>query len=140
MTHLFVPNRISVRVKVDGGNVLIIHNGRCLMQMPWEGARDMSKALRTAAGMAEQNAHRDKLIQDQATLIRAGFPLALTKDPATFKEAGNEAANNRELRRAMPGGIPDKVVFGLPSIKHALRRIGVKGIPSAEVFGKIGGR
>jgi hypothetical protein len=113
-----------------------------ILDLPWQAAKKLSRVVRRQAAVAEQNAKVVRVISDQALLIRKGFPIALTPRPDVFKEAGNEAAHNRDLRRFIPGGIPSGVVFGFPTLKAkiAKHRIQVTGIPSAETFGKIGGK
>jgi hypothetical protein len=143
MRHIYVPKIRNVTVRAEGNMVQLIEGGMLILELPWEAARVLSRAIRAQAARAEQSAKILKVISDQAVLIRQGFPIALTNRPDVFKEAGNEAAHNRELRRTMPGGVPSGVVFGSPAVlaKRAARRtIGATGIPSGEVFGKIGGR
>jgi hypothetical protein len=142
MGSLYIPRYKSVTLHVEGSMVQVIQNGMLLMELPWEQAKVLSRAIRAQAGRAEQNEKILKVISDQAVLIRNGFPVALTNRPDVFKEAGNEAAHNRELRRTFPGGVPSGVVFGNPAVmaKRRLGRIGAVGIPSAEMIGKIGGR
>jgi hypothetical protein len=142
MAQLYFPANEKVTVKVEGTRVLLIRNGTLLLDLTWEGAKGLARALRIQSARAEQASKIPELINDQATLIRAGVPIALTNDPRIFKEAGNEAAFNRELRKALPGGIPTGVTFGSPCVKGKPKKgtIGAQGIPSGEVFGKIGGR
>ena len=142
MGHIYVPKIRNVTVRAEGNMVQLIEGGMLILELPWDGAKVLSRAIRAQAGRAEQSAKILRVISDQAVLIRKGFPIALTNRPDVFKEAGNEAAHNRELRRTFPGGVPSGVVFGNPSVmaKRRLGRIGAVGIPSAEMIGKIGGR
>ena len=142
MGHIYVPKIRNVTVRAEGNMVQLIEGGMLILELPWDGAKVLSRAIRAQAGRAEQSAKILRVISDQAVLIRKGFPIALTNRPDVFKEAGNEAAHNRELRRTFPGGVPSGVVFGNPAVmaKRRLGRIGAVGIPSAEAIGKIGGR
>lgn len=116
MGSFYVPRFTKVRLHVEGDRVQLVHNGTLLMDLHWQAAKELSRALRQSAARAEQSVKIAQVVTDQAVLIRAGFPLALTTRPDVFKEAGNEAAHNRELRRAIPGGIPSGVKFGTPTL------------------------
>ncbi|MFA5377915.1 MAG: hypothetical protein WC455_19350, partial [Dehalococcoidia bacterium] len=100
MANLFFPANEKVTVHTEGTRVLLLRNGALLLDLTWEGAKGLARALRIQSARAEQASKIPELINDQATLIRAGMPISLTTDPRIFKEAGNEAAHNRELRRA----------------------------------------
>lgn len=123
------------------GLVQVIEDGVLRVEVPATAALKLSAAIRKMACRAEQEKKVNQVKMDQAVLIRKGIPLALTADPAVFKEAGIEAAHNRDLRRALPGGIPSGVQFGRPALiarpprpKSVLR---AEGIKSSEVFGKF---
>ena len=118
MGEIFIPVFKDITVKREGGRIMVVQNGTLLMSMPWRQAKNLSKALRIQAARAEEREKVNQVIADQALLIRKGFPLAITQNPAIFKEAGNEAAHNRELRRYCPGGIPSGVAFGYPTLKQ----------------------
>jgi hypothetical protein len=140
--NIFIPTIKQVSVRSEGAHVQLIQGGILLLELPWQAAQELGKAIRFQAARSEQSTKIDKVADDQAVFIRAGFPIALTSRPDVFKEAGNRAAHDRELRRAMPGGVPSGVVFGRPSLRDKPRvgRIGASGIPSGEVFGIIGGK
>lgn len=142
MGEFYVPKFVGVKVRLEGDRVQLIRNGVLILELPYTAALELSGAIRTQAKRASQAANINRVIADQALLIRKGFPLALTNRPDVFKEAGNEAAHNRDLRRFLPGGIPSGVVFGFPTVraKPTKHTIAARGIPSAEAFGKIGGK
>lgn len=142
MGEFYIPKVASVTVRREGTRVQLIQNGTLLLDLPWDAAGDLAKVIRLQAARAEQTAKVEAIISDQAFLIRKGVPIALTPNPEVFKEAGNEAAHDRFLRRAMPGGIPGGVKFGFPALrgKSAKGRIGCVGIPTAEKVGNIGGK
>lgn len=133
----------QLALKHGAGVVQIIEGDRLLVEVPITSAFQLAAAIRRQAAQAEQNAKVRQVVDDQAFCMRAGIPIALSRNPAVLKEAGNEAAWSEKLRRQLPGGIPSRVSFGSPSVRPgrpAKGTIGVTGIPSGEVFGKIGGR
>jgi len=143
MSDFYIPAIKSATVRREGSRVMLIKNGVTLLDLPWDAALELAKAMRLQAARAEQTAKVVRVIADQSMLIRKGFPISLTPNPDVFKEAGNEAAHNRDLRRYFPGGIPSGVRFGMARlVGHApkKRSIRASGIPSAEKFGNIGGR
>ena len=142
MGSFYIPAIKTATVRRDGDRVLVIQNGVTLLDLPWDAAQELARAMRLQAARAEQTAKVAQVIADQALLIRKGFPISLTPNPEVFKEAGNEAAHDRDLRRYCPGGIPSGTRFGMAQVrgKPPKARIGVRGIPSAEKMGRIGGR
>jgi hypothetical protein len=140
MGDFYIPKFRNVKVRLEGEAVQLVENGTLLLELPWEAARKLAKAIRAQSARAEQNNKIDRVIADQALMIRKGFPIAIDPRPEVFKEAGKEAAWNSEFRRASPGSIPTGVKFGYPTLrgKPPKARIGVQGIPSAEKFGRIG--
>jgi len=142
MGQIYIPKLKNVTVRLEGKSVQLIEEGMLILEMPYQAALDIARAIRSQAMKASQMANVQRVISDQALLIRKGVPLRLTSRPDVFKEAGNEAAHNRDLRRFLPGGIPSGVAFGCPAVRHkpAKHTIGPKGIPSGEEFGKIGGK
>ena len=142
MGDFYIPQIKSITIRRDGERVLLIQNRKTIADLPWDAAKELARGIRLQAAKAEQTAKVAGVISDQAFLIRKGIPLSLTPNPEVFKEAGNEAAHNRFLRRTMPGGIPSCAKFGFPTLIGKITRqiIGVKGIPSAEKFGKLGGK
>lgn len=112
MGQIIIPKIKTIVVRQEGPRVIVIQGGVAMLDLPWEAAKDLARTIHFQASRAEQVSKVDQVISDQALLIRKGIPLALTGDPRVFKEAGKEAAHNRELRRAAPGGIPSGVKFG----------------------------
>lgn len=111
-----VPKIKDCRVRQEGTRVLIISEGKLVLDLPWKAAFAVSKGLLTAAKLAEEQAEALKIIQDQALIQRAGFPIGLTNNPEIQKEAMKEAVHNRRLRRALPGGIKSQSVVGTPTL------------------------
>ena len=96
-----------IRIGQDGPNVIITIDGRAL-EMPWNAALDVGKALIKKARAAEEIAKAEGIIFDQALLIRTGAPLGFTDNPDIQKEAAKEAAHNSDLRRFLPGGVHER--------------------------------
>lgn len=116
MGSFFIPQFKDITVRREGARVMLIQDGILLLDLPWDQAKRLARAVKIQAAAAEARAKVKTIIADQAVLIRKGIPLALTPDPEVFKAAGNEAAHDRDLRRYCPGGIPSGVKFGIPTI------------------------
>lgn len=111
-------------IRQEGDRVLLILNGRLVASMPWQAAESLAKAIRIQAKSARNFAQRDRLIFDQAILMRTGFPVGLSDHPYILREAAKEAAWNSDLRRYIPparaGGIASQATFGKARIiQHA---------------------
>lgn len=132
MGSFFIPKFKDVIVRREGTRVMLIQDGVLLLDLPWDQARRLARAIRVQAARAEARAKVQQTIGDQAVLIRKGFPLALTSDPEVFREAGKEAAHDRDLRRFLPGGIPSGVKFGIPRITGAPAEGGKTGGPDGH--------
>ncbi len=132
----------SVTIRQEADKVLLVINGRALT-IPYEQAEIIGRALRQKAKAAEEYAKANKIIADHALLTRVGAPIGLSNNPRIQDAVRVEAAHNRELRRALPGGVKSTTVLGVPSVRHGRvipQSIGVSGIPSGETMGRIGGR
>ncbi len=106
-----------VRIHQEGPEVLLDIDGRPL-QMPWNVALDVARALEKKARAAEEIAKAEGLIFDQALLVRTGAPLGFTDNPDIQKEAAKEAAHNSDLRKYLPGGVKAKEQFGNPVVER----------------------
>lgn len=120
MTRVHVPKVREVTVRQEGDRVLLLEGGRTVLELPWDAAVQLSKAILAQARKAEELVKAEQIIADQALLTRLGTPLGLTNNPAMLKAAANEAAWNRDLRRRVPlkraGGIKSGAVFGTPKL------------------------
>ncbi len=116
----------SVSIRNEWDRVLIIVDGKSVIDMPWNKAHDLAKAITSKAFSAEEIAKRDQVIFDQALLQRAGWRIGLTSHPDMLKEAGKEVAWNSDLRKYLPGNIGSQEQFGAPVVGQtpALRRNG----------------
>lgn len=99
MPTILRPGFTEVSIRQDGTQVLLIVNGRTVLQMGWENALELSRAIYTQAKKAEELANAEQIIADNAILMRSGFPLDLTARPDMLSEAKKEAAWNSPLRR-----------------------------------------
>ena len=117
---IHIPKAKEVTIRQEGERVLIIKNGIAIMDLPWDAAFTLAKAITTQAKKAEEIAKALDIISDQAILTRVGFPIGLTRNPKIMKEAMKEAAWNTQLRRYIPPsrahGIASGEVFGTPNI------------------------
>lgn len=112
----------SVDVRQEGGRVLILEGGRLLLDLPYDAALALAKALRVKGKQAEEETQAEHIIADQAILTRLGVPVGLSSRPDIQREAAREAAWNTTLRRYIPHsrarGIATQEIFGTPVIKQ----------------------
>src|SRR5574341_2225784 len=106
----------SFRIKQNGTNVLVIHNGVLLCEIPWQVALELAESFKIVGHLAESFAKQEQIVQDQALLLRKGFPLDLTINPNMLHEAYQEAYWNRDLRKIPKAltGIPSEEKVGRP--------------------------
>ena len=110
----------QVAVRDEGNRVLVIQNGKAILDLPWDAALALAKALRIKALQAEETDKAESIVFDQAILTRLGVPFGLTNNPVILKEATKEAAWNSDLRRYIrgkrAGGLESQAVVGTPNI------------------------
>ena len=114
-----LPARDSCQITREGERVLVIHNKEVVLNLPWEAAVEIGRALIALGRQAEQISRIEQVIQDQAILLRAGAPVQITY--AGFAEAVKEAQYNTRLRRYMAnsmGNIESKEEFGMPVVSY----------------------
>lgn len=119
MAKISVPKLRVLRVLNDGNRIIVIEEGKTVLNIPWEMADNLSKALTKYARKAEEMDKVDQIVRDQAILMRAGTPIGLSNNTDIQKEAVKEALYNKKLRRVMPnkmGNIESKENFGTPSL------------------------
>lgn len=112
------PVRRSATVRQDDERVLLIINGQCVLNLPWDGALEIGRALIAQGHRAEEIAKAAGVIRDHAILVRAGVPIGLAVDPRIREEAEKDAAWDSPLRRYMPGGVKSTESVGAPSVKR----------------------
>ena len=106
----------NLRVRHEGNQVQLIHNGRLVLEIPYEHGRDVANAIKSCALKAEEWINAERIAMDQAILTRAGFPIGLSNHPDIKNEAAKLAAWDRDIRRFMPGGVKSSEVLGTPAI------------------------
>lgn len=120
MTQILSAQFSQVAIRAESNRVLVIRNGQTVLDMPWDAALTISKALRIKALEAEEIDKVESLVFDQAILTRMGAPFGLTNNAAILKEATKEAAWNSDLRRYIrgkrAGGLESQAVVGTPNI------------------------
>jgi hypothetical protein len=120
MTQILSAQFSQIAIRAEGNRVLVIRNGKAILDMPWDAALTFSKAVRIKALEAEEIGKVESLVFDQAILTRMGVPFGLTNNGAILKEATKEAAWNSDLRRYIrgkrAGGLESQAVVGTPNI------------------------
>lgn len=131
---------------VEGERVHVVADGKAVLDLPWQAALELSRALYVAGKRAEEYAKRAGQVMDQAILLRAGAPIGVSDRADVQEEAAKEAAWNSDLRRFMPGGVKSEAQPGVPSVVdpgtvNGVRRVGViglTGVASEEAVGGLG--
>lgn len=114
MSQILTPT--TARVRAEGRNVVVIKGGRTVFDMPWDAALALARAIYAKAKEAEEFAHAEAIVLDQAILTRLGVPIGLSDNRDIQQAAGREAAWNSKLRRYLPGGVRSQEIFGTPTI------------------------
>src|SRR3972149_5499635 len=92
----------ELTIRQEGTHVYLLVSGQAIADIPWDAALELAKAIFIQAKKAEELAKALDIVQDQAILIRSGFPVSLTANPDINAEALKEAQTNRDLRRYIP--------------------------------------
>lgn len=123
--NIIIPRKVSFTVRQEGTHVILLLDGRKVCDdIPWESALQMAKAIYVQAKKAEELAKVDRIIDNQAILLRAGAPFGLSNNKDIQKEAVKESLFNRLLRRYIPfhkglKGIESRGIVGTPTfIQH----------------------
>jgi len=121
--EIYVPKITEATVSREGLDVLVVMNGRRVIGLPWEAALQLARAIVIQARRIEEQVKADKIILDQALLMRVGAPIGLTSHPDLISEAKKEAACNSELRKNIPL-IESRESVGTPTvIRHRPRKL-----------------
>ena len=104
MSQILIPQYTQVSIRQEGTRVIILHNGKALMDLTWEAAKQLSRAILVKALLAEEEAKAWDIIADQAILTRTRSPFGLTSDL------------RRYIRGKRAGGIESQSVVGTPAI------------------------
>lgn len=115
----------SATVRQEGVRVVVLHGGRAVLDMPWDGALELARAIHSQAKRAEELANADAIATDQAILLRLGVPIGLSDRQDIQQEAQNRAAWDSGLRRYIRGkrargvnGVRSAGVVGTPTISN----------------------
>lgn len=106
----------QVSIRHDNGDVVLVLNGDKGLKMPWEVADKIARGLKIKAREAEEYCKANRIIADNALLLRSGAPVGLSNHPKILEETVKEAVHNRELRRALPGGVKSECIVGTPTL------------------------
>lgn len=111
-------------------------------RIPWQQALEFARAIYVKAKEAEEFAKANRVIADNALLLRAGVPVGLSNNRKIIDETIKEAVHNRDLRRHLPGGVKSQAVFGVPQViaKPPVQIIKPNGVAPSTRFGGLGGR
>jgi len=109
-----LSERITMRT--CGPRILVLLDARQGFECGAAEALQIWEQFKRAARVAEERDAIEQIIYDHALLTRAGLPFGLTDNPAAQDEVAKEAAWNRELRRALPGGVRSQTVVGTPTV------------------------
>lgn len=107
----------SIRTRQDGLNVLVIQDGKAVLNIPWSVALALADDIKQKARQAEEIAKAESIILDNAILFRSGMPLGLSDNPDIISETVKAAQHNPLLRRHMTGGIKSQSIVGAPVLK-----------------------
>jgi hypothetical protein len=116
MTDICVPQKRAVTVRQEGLRVVIIEAGQAILDLPYQAALELARAIHIKAKASEELAEADRIAFDQAIILRRGLRFGLTNRPDIQDKARTEAAWNRALRRALPGGIRSQEQVGTPAV------------------------
>ncbi len=108
-------SRSSAQVRQDGDRVLLAIDGK-VWNLPWQSAIELGRLLQSFGKQAEEIAIANRVIADQALLLRVGAPFALSNHPKIRDAAKTEAAWG-SLRRYLPARFRD-AEFGVPTIRQ----------------------
>ncbi len=95
--------------------VALLVNEKLAFELPWNACLEVARELIAAARKAESFKDADRLVDEQALIQRAGFPVGVTNNRHLQKAAMNEAAWGK-YRRYLPGGLPSQTVVGVPAV------------------------
>lgn len=100
--------------------VVLLKDGVYVCDMDWSVARAFARGVMSVSKLAEEYANANKLISQEALLIRTGAPFALsTKANPKIREAAYSEAQWGNSRKQMPLSVPSARECGTPTVtKH----------------------
>jgi hypothetical protein len=117
-----VPKLREFRVRQEGDRVHVIVDGQVVLDLQWDAAELLWKALREKTLRAEEVAKATVIARDSAILLRAGARLVLSRARKIVDEAVKMAGHDRDLRRYMPL-VKSQESFGHPVVINKAARI-----------------
>lgn len=114
--QIITPSTQEFKIRQEGARVVLIYNGQRIVSMPWDAALQLAQAITAQARKAEETTKADQIALDQAILLRKGIPIGLTDNKDIQEMAAVEAAYNKRIRLALPGGVKSQEHVGTPAI------------------------
>ena len=105
----------EAKVIQEEDRVIFVIDGKATY-MPWEVAISLGRALIGQGRLAEEHQKAEQIIDDNAILLRSGFPVGLSNNKDIIDETIKEAVSNPELRRFIPGGVRSKSIAHPPTV------------------------
>lgn len=99
----------------EGPEVYLVCMGK-RMNMPPRVAREMAAWLTHNAGLAEEVAERERIVLDEAIMLRTGGRIGLIHDDFLKNEATKEASWNSNLRRYVRTSKQRRPKLGKPAV------------------------
>lgn len=112
---LLVTRQREGEVRQNGTKVDLLLEGRLVVELSYESAQSLAKALWRVAKLAEELAQVEKVIEDQAILMRSGLMVPLVSNQTMAVEAAKKAQWDSDLRRYIPQNQSNGIVFA-PSV------------------------
>ena len=112
---------MSFRARQNYGQVQLFADGKLIAELEPKTARKIGRAILRISGLAAEWANAEEVARDNAILLRAGFPVGLANHKTVIDQSVRLACWDRDLRKAMPGGVKSKEVFGTPTINQLPR-------------------
>lgn len=117
MAEIILHKLKEATVRAEGLDVLVFFDGRKIMDMPWDVALRLAKAITIQARRGEEQVKALQIVADNALLLRTGAPFGLSNDPNIIEESKKEALYNPKLRKYLPfKGITSQEALGKPTI------------------------
>lgn len=117
--HRVVRAHVTERDEI---RVLVLSNGIVVGDWKPRVALELGNAMIGVARRAEEHAKHERVIADQALMMRLGGQLSLSGNRDINDEAWKEAETDSQLRKTIPtpSSIRSKEKFGYPQVKkHA---------------------
>lgn len=115
-----------IRIRQEKDKVLLLCSGRPAIELPWEAAVELSKALRQKAAIAREQDKHELIIADQSILLAVGAPIRISATGKMLRTALKEAEYH--------GGTKNGINNALKNDTHPRQRA-LKGIKSRTIVG-----